>query len=83
MVKRTYKLAGKYLKMFEAHRGKYVSARSMAIHKDAEHETNFETWSYSGTLGELTITWKTAPSYLQEDELFDFLEAEHEVYCVA
>jgi hypothetical protein len=77
-VTKKYQLTGKYAKLFEAKRGKFATARAKAIHKYSQHEPIFSTWEYFSTIPTLTVTWSTAPSYFQEDELFDTLEAEYD-----
>jgi hypothetical protein len=77
-VTKKYQLTGKYAKLFAAKRGKFHKARATAIHKYSQHEPIFTTWEYFSTVPTLTVTWSTSPSYLQEDELFDFLEAEYD-----
>ena len=79
MITRKYNLIGKYQKMFDAIRGKYSRARTTALFKAGEAIPNFKHWGYVRGACILTITWETAPTYLEEDDFFDFLETAYNV----
>jgi len=78
MIIRKYELVGKYRKLFDATRGKFHTARTKALYDADQTIPNFKTWEYLGCLGQLTITWDKAPSYLEEDDLFDCFEREYD-----
>lgn len=71
---KTYELVGKYQKLFDAKRGKYMRARSAAIFELDQTIPTFTGWEYLSSLSKLKLTFSAAPSYAVEDDIFDCFE---------
>ena len=75
---RTYTLVGNNLKLFTAKRGKLYNAKHQAMNQ-AGSLPKFVGWSFDPVKRELYTEWTQAPTYLEEDELFDLFDEQFAV----
>ena len=71
---RTYTLVGNYRKLFDAKRGRVRKAREVAMLASDILLPKFVGYSYDADKRELYVEWTDAPTYLDEDELFDLFD---------
>lgn len=71
---RNYTLVGNYRKLFAAKRGQVKKAKEVAMLATEILFPKFVSWNYDADKRELSIEWTEAPTYLDEDELFDLFD---------
>lgn len=75
---RNYTLVGNYRKLFAAKRGQVKKAKEVAMLASEILLPKFIGWNYDADKRELSIEWSEAPTYLDEDELFDLFDKHYE-----